>query len=145
VTLTESTRRPVAEQLDAHGWDLATLRKQGRYLEYDADEAASRISLDESGDDYIAATFDAIEQRRVASNAGPDTRLTLFGDIAARLCHKGEVEAAIGLERKWNALTRQLPYLTVCAYPLDGFVEDGLRGLPAHICAQHSCVSHATA
>ena len=52
-------------------------------------------------------------------------------------------EAAIQLEHVWNELTRELPFLTVCPYPLDCFDGAADPELFSRICASHSAVSHA--
>jgi hypothetical protein len=80
----------------------------------------------------------------VTSAGEPARRLTLVGEIAARLCHSGNLDAAIELERLWDELTRPLPILTVCAYPTEWLDARAPSHVVSGICAQHAVITNAS-
>jgi hypothetical protein len=89
----------------------------------------------------IADMVDGLERARLAAARGPHPRLTLVGEMAAILCHAGKFEAALQLEQLWNDLTRELPILTVCAYPIECFDQTAAPERSQRFCAQHSAIS----
>ena len=142
--LSESNRDDLACRMTAQGWNLADLRARGRYLVFDAEEAATQVLRDgRAHRDSIAQMVAALETARTASPAWPRTHLTLVGEIAGVLYRRGNPEAALELERLWDELTRSLPILTICAYSTDCFDRDRTPGLVAAISAHHSVISHA--
>ena len=139
--LIESNGGAIALRMKERGWNLADLRKQGRYVAFDAEEVATRIMrAGRPHRDSIAEMVAALESARTASAAGARSHLTIVGEIAAVLCRRGNPEAALELERLWDELTHSLPILTVCMYPTGCFDHDGLA---SDIAAHHSVVSHA--
>jgi hypothetical protein len=125
------------------GWNLADVAKQGRYVVFDAEEAATRVMRAGRPQlDSVAEMVAALERARTASAAGPRAHLTIVGEISAVLCRRGTPEAAVELERLWDDLTRSLPILTICTYPAGCFDHDGASGFVAGICAHHSVISH---
>jgi CheY-like chemotaxis protein len=142
--LIESNRDALALRMKARGWNLADAGKQGRYVAFDAEEAANRIMrAGRPHADSIAEMIDALESMRTASVAGPRSHLTIVGEISAVLCRRGIPEAAVELERLWDELTRSLPILTICAYPTGCWNHDGASELVSGISAHHSVISHA--
>ena len=144
--LIESNRDAVALRMKERGWNLAELGQQGRYLVFDAEEAATRVMrAGRPHLDSIAEMVAALESARIASAAGPRSQLVLIGEIAAVLCRRGNPEAALELERLWDELTRSLPILTICTYPTACFDRDGGPGFVARVAAHHAVISHAVA
>jgi len=142
--LIESNRDALAVRMKARGWNLADVGKQGRYLVFDAEEAATRIMrAGRPHFDSIAEMVAALENARTASAAGPGSHLTIVGEMSAVLCRRGTPEAALELERLWDELTRSLPILTICTYPTGCFDLDGVPGFVSSISAHHSVISHA--
>ena len=142
--LIESNRDALAVRMKKRGWNLADVGRQGRYLVFDAEEAATRIMrAGRLHGDSIAEMVAALESARRASAAGPGSHLTIVGEMSAVLCRRGTPEAALELERLWDELTRSLPILTVCTYPIDCFDHDDVPGLVSSISAHHSVISHA--
>ena len=138
--LIESNRGALALRMKDRGWNLADLEKQGRYVVFDAEEAATRIMrAGRPHLDTIAEMVAALERARTASIVVPRS-LTIVGEISAVLCRRGNPEAALELERLWDELTHSLPILTVCMYPTGCFDHDRLA---SDIAAHHSVVSHA--
>jgi CheY-like chemotaxis protein len=137
--------QPVCESLGpllrARGWDIDAPAVRQRYRVIDA--AGVMSSLCESPDCGVAADIAVeLDQYRRAVTDRATSRLTIFGDVAWSLSAKGHPQAAIALERKWALLTRDLPFLTVCAYPAS-FSGDPGSDLWADICAEHGAVVHS--
>ena len=142
--LIESNRDALAVRMKERGWNLADVGKQGRYLVFDAEEAATRVMrAGRPHLDSIAEMVAALESARTASAAGPRSHLTIVGEMSAVLCRRGTPEAALELERLWDELTCSLPILTICTYPTGCFDHDGVPGLVSSISAHHSVISHA--
>jgi hypothetical protein len=78
-----------------------------------------------------------------ASVVGDAGRLAIVGGIAEQLLLKDDVSNATALEAQWSALTRDLPFLTVCCYSMESFVNDAQTQVIPHLCAEHMAVAHA--
>jgi CheY-like chemotaxis protein len=144
VIFTETDRKGIGRQLQARGWDLAQLEEQGRYLDLDSEEAVSQVMRDGLPDlDCFVKVLEDFERARLASVRGPQSRMTVCGAMAGLLWQRGELEAALQVERIWDGLSRTLPYFTVCAYAHECHGFDPPPELLADICAQHTVVSHA--
>ena len=142
--LIESNRDALALRMTERGWNLADVEKQGRYVVFDAEEAATRVMRAGRPQlDSIAEMVAALDRARTASAAGPRLHLTIVGEISAVLCRRGTPEAAVEVERLWDELTRSLPILTICTYPTGCFDHDGALGFVSGISAHHSVISHA--
>jgi len=142
--LIESNRDVLAVRMKGRGWNLANVGTQGRYLIFDAEEAATRVMrAGRLHRDSIAEMVAALESARRASAAGPGSHLTIVGQMSAVLCRRGTPEAALELERLWDELTRSLQILTICTYPADCLDHDGEPELVSSISAHHSVISHA--
>jgi DNA-binding NarL/FixJ family response regulator len=143
IALTEANRTGIARRLNAEGWDPLELEKQGRYLAVDSEEVLSQVMRhDAVNENSLADLAESLERHRLASSLGPQSRLTFCAAVAPLLCRDGKLEAAIQVERAWDALTRTRPFLTLCAYPLEYLNHDAPPELFEHICGAHSLVSH---
>jgi DNA-binding NarL/FixJ family response regulator len=140
--LVETNRDVLALRMRERGWNLAELEAQGRYLVFDAEEAATRLMQGGRPDaDSIAEFVGALERARTASAGGPRSHLTLVGEIAAVLCRHGNPEAAVELESLWDELTRSLPILTICAYPVRCADHHGTPAFLSTISNRHTVIS----
>ena len=145
VVSTEANRRGIAQRLQARRVNLAALVEQEQYVAMDSLLALSEFMRDGSPDkDRLAAMIEDLDRRRLAAANGPRGRLTIFGDMSVTLCCDGNFEAAVVLEGMWDELTRALPFVTVCSYPIE-CVEDSAapHNLLQHVCAAHGAISHA--
>ena len=139
----EATRGGVAERLEARGMDLEKLAARGQYVAMDSAGALSQIMRNGRPDrDSLAEMVDGLDRSRLSFSPEPPRRITVFGDITISLCRNGNIEAALEIEQIWNDLTRTLPILTVCSYPLQCFQHNGARTLFPGVCATHSAVTH---
>jgi DNA-binding NarL/FixJ family response regulator len=142
VVLTPSHRDDFALRLAKRQWNLDRLKRLGRYLAFDVDDVSRRIVRNARlNPDSVVEMVDSLERARVASAGGPARCLTIVGEIAARLCQSGNLDAAIELERLWDELTRPLPILTVCAYPTEWLDQRAPPDLVSGICAQHAVIT----
>ena len=136
------TRNGIAQRLSDDGTDVRSMVDDGRYVELDVREGLSQFMRGGRPD---AACIDemvaGLEHRRAAR--GPQTRLTLFGDMAPTLCRDGNFEAALELEQLWEDRTRNLPFFTVCYYSADCFHDPKGRELFPKVCAEHGAVTHS--
>jgi DNA-binding NarL/FixJ family response regulator len=137
-----STRAQLATRLRAFGWNVGESGEQGRYRASDSASAAASVVRHGHADaDGIGEYVAELDVWR-ANIAGPQARLTLVGDIATQILLNGHVDAATELEGAWNELTRALPFLTVCCYPMATLLDDGRAGLHPRLCAEHFAVAH---
>ena len=142
IIATEATRNGVTEKLLAKGCDLAKATNRGAYMSLDAAAAVSEIVVGGRLDvDRVAAFVEDFERSRLAVSA---PNVTVVGEMAALLCADGNREVAVHLERTWDELTRNLPFLTVCCYSTACFTDESPRLFP-DICAPHSAACHAHA
>jgi DNA-binding NarL/FixJ family response regulator len=135
------TRTGIAQRLTDDGTDVRSMLADGQYVELDSREALSQFMRGGRPDATCINDMVAdLENRRSAR--GPQTRLTLFGDMAAVLCLDGNFEAALELEHIWENRTRNLPFFTVCNYSADCFEDPKARELFPKVCAEHGAVTH---
>jgi len=138
----EATRVGVEQRLQARHMNLAMLAERGQYVAQDSALALSQVMHGGGPDEgRLAEVINGLERLRLAFPKGPRSRLTIFGDMAVPLCRNGNFEAALELERSWNALTRALPFFTVCSYPIDCFQHSEARYQMPSVCDEHSAVT----
>jgi ABC-type uncharacterized transport system YnjBCD ATPase subunit len=97
------------------------------------DEALEQIELARQ-----QAEFDLLEV-----NILSDPAVMLMDEPFAALDAQTREILQSEVERIWSELTRSLPFLTVCSYPIDCFQDEGSRKLFPSVCAEHAVVSHA--
>jgi DNA-binding NarL/FixJ family response regulator len=141
----EATRIGVAQRLQARQLNLAVLEERKQYVATDSGLALSRVMHEGRPDrERVAEMIHGLDRWRLAGPNAPRGRLTICGDMSASLCRNGDFEAALELERIWDDLTRALPFLTVCIYPIDCFEHSEGRSLLSNVCAAHSAVASGT-
>ena len=141
--LAESTRAGLTQRMEQRGWNLPDLGKQGRYLVYDAEKALELVLRSGRPDvDSLARMVAGLERSRAESAGGPNSHLTVIGEIAGAACRQGNPEAGLQLERLWNELTHSLRFLTICPFSSRGCGEFGPEFV-ASLCAQHASITHA--
>jgi CheY-like chemotaxis protein len=144
VVATTAVRAGVAEQLQSYGWHVGDAGDYGRYHAIDAAESLAGIMRDDRPDpERLGESVAALERLRVETADPADGRLTLVGEIAVPLLLSGDTDGAMEIERLWNALTRDLPWLGVCCYPMSYFADLPTPHLFHDVCAEHGAVGHA--
>jgi CheY-like chemotaxis protein len=142
--LLESNRDALALLMKERGWNLADLAGQGRYLIFDAEAAATQVMRGGRPDvDTLTDMVAVLERARTASGGQARSHLTIVGEIAPVLWRNGHPDAALEVERLWDELTRSLPILTICMYPVDCLGHDMGPAFSSDICAHHSVISRA--
>jgi hypothetical protein len=133
------------EQLEvkllANGFNLADARKWRQFVPLDAADTLARFMLDGMPDE---ARFLAVIEPIVAEAQRRCQRVVVFGEMVALLWTHGSYDAAIALEKFWNALAKRYDFSLFCAYPMLGFDREKHAQAFAGVCAEHSRVIHAT-
>jgi PAS domain S-box-containing protein len=132
---TDSHREAVERLLSDRGIDLATARRNGRYVTLDAAETLSDILVD--GWPHDARFADVVGKLVAqASNRG-STRVRAFGEMVGLLWARGDREAAIRLEQLWSEFGRATPLTMLCGYPLSAFDANDEASFD-RVCNAHS-------
>ena len=140
---TSRFREQLGDRLRARGWDVGGASGHKRYLAVDTADALSSFVRDGLPDPGgVAEVVNELERYRCAVSEGDASLLTIFGNTAGSLSASGNTRAAIELERHWNRLTADLPFLTVCGYGSACF-HDGVPNLWFDACVEHGAVTHA--
>ena len=84
----------------------------------------------------------ALERMRLETADILDPRLTLIGEIAVPLVLGGRIQEALEIEHVWNDLTRALPWVGVCCYPMACFDDLTAPQPLREVCAEHGFISH---
>jgi DNA-binding NarL/FixJ family response regulator len=143
VAATEQTRRGIAERLKVRGIDVTSMAAREQYVVMDAAESLAQFMRTGRPDpDRLADIVRDLDRLRLSSGRGPQSRLTIFGEMAVLLYQDGNVEAAVEVEQIWNDLTRSLPFLTVCSYPIECFQGERAGQSFPSVCAEHRAVNH---
>ena len=139
----DMTRAGIAQRLNERGLDIARASAEGRYVPMDVGDALSQLLRDGRPDaESIAEIVDSLDRSRVAAT-GSRSRLTVVGEMAVVLVQNGNYEAVGRLERLWSDLTRTLPFVTLCAYPIQCFDPGERHELFRSVSAEHWAVCHA--
>ncbi len=141
IVATDATRAAVAQRLNAMGCDIAQAGDRGKYISLDAAGALSQMIVDGRLDaSRLVPMIDGLERSRLAASA---SHLTIVGEMSGLLCRDGNPRAAMQLEQAWDAMTRGLPFFTVCFYSMECFSEGRDPELFPSVCASHGSVCHA--
>ena len=123
--------------LEADGFAVDDLQREGRFISLDAAETLARFMVDGHPDrKKFREVIGGVVSRATASWTG----LRAFGEMVALLWEEGNKAGALELEALWNELGKTYPFALFCAYPKRAFktVED--RESFAQVCDAHSTV-----
>jgi DNA-binding NarL/FixJ family response regulator len=138
VISTKDVSDGLSSRLRARGWEIAT---HSRYRVIDVADALHQFMRGGLPDPTLLAGVAAgLDRYRLSAAQGEIPRLLLFGNIAATLNAAGNPQAAIALERLWDSLTRDLPFLTVCGYDTPALYDSG-PDVWSNVCAPHRAVA----
>lgn len=128
------------DRLADRGVDVTRAELDGQLTLRDADEALAGFMVDTVPDQVaFRATIGALVGQRAAKGS-----LLVYGEMVALLCERGNVTAAIELERFWNELGTQESFGLLCAYAASSVTESSLAEEFDAICRLHSRVLNAT-
>ncbi|HEY2459560.1 MAG TPA: PAS domain S-box protein [Candidatus Acidoferrum sp.] len=141
VIATKAHRQGLAERLKSRGLDIPAITKSGRYTALDASETLAKFFIDDQLDSALfTEIIGGTIERATAAAEGESPRVVAFGEMVALLWQRQLLQAAVQLEKMWNALSQTHSFSLRCAYPMGGFAQQG-HGEPfREICAEHSVV-----
>ena len=131
-----------AEKLSAAGWAVEQVEREGLLIVADAERTLEAFLEDGAPN---AAAFEQVVGGLVdgAAKRFPDRTVRVFGEMVDVLSERGQTDAAIELERLWNALARTRRFSLLCGYRLDIFDHAVQTGALPHVCSAHSHVKPA--
>ncbi|PYQ45328.1 MAG: hypothetical protein DMG99_01945 [Acidobacteria bacterium] len=145
VVATREHRFDCAECLREKGIDLTRAIEEGRYLALDASETLDQFMVDGTPDpkrfeqvigDIIAVSSSCGACERKSA----DQKVAIFGEMVALLLQRGEIQAALQLERLWNGISARFSFDLLCGYRISSFDHPAHREFFHRICAEHDVV-----
>lgn len=138
VIATPEHRAGLTKRLLERGIKSEFYAAEGRYLAADAHDTLARFMVDGMPD----ATRFAITMGELLTQANSVCRgrLAVYGEMVALLWEQGQQEAAMELERFWNALGKTQSFTLRCAYPLRAFAGQSEIDAVLQICSEHTHV-----
>lgn len=126
--------RAIVARLTEMGTDPVRAVRDGSLVVLDADETLTGFMVDGRPD---PDRFDELVASVLPAEGGP---ASVFGEMVAVLWERGDVVAAIELERLWNTALAARPIRLLCAYPGELLAGAGLEEV-AQMCELHDHVS----
>jgi PAS domain S-box-containing protein len=121
--------------------DRDTAWGSDRYVALDAAETLAKFMVDGWPDERLFMDVVGSVIRQAAQDGSRPVRA--FGEMVALLWAEGRHEASIRLEELWNDLAQTHSFSLLCAYPMQGFDDEGHGSPFSHICNAHSHVRPA--
>ncbi len=137
VVATEEHREALDGFLQNAGHDTIQAQKSGQYNLLDAFETYSEFMVDGFPD---ARRFDEVIGSIVKTASASGRRVRIFGEMVALLVAANNSKAAVEVERLWNELNKNQPFILFCAYPLGYFSNNRLSESFQNICQKHTHV-----
>jgi hypothetical protein len=122
VVATPEHRALLADGLARCGFDVPRLRREGRYVDRDAEELLGTFF---TGGRVDVAAFRASVGALVRAQAQAFGRVHVYGEMVACLWGRGDARSAVELEQAWNALAGMADFRLCCAYPLSAMSLGG--------------------
>jgi KaiC/GvpD/RAD55 family RecA-like ATPase len=138
---TESLRKSLLQNLQAHGVDCVAAVEQGRYIQLDVAETLSTFMVNDLPDPvrFSKTTVDLIEAAAKAAK-GEHPRVAACGECAPTLWEQGKADAAIQLEHLWDGISKTYDVDILCGYVLTSFRREQESNIYERICAEHASV-----
>lgn len=125
-------------RLQRRGLNVEQIVNEGRFCLLDAADTLASFCVD--GQPVRSMFFEVMGAllAKMSEKGQGRERLALFGEMVTLLWEERRVEAAIRLEKMWNALRKEHLFSLLCAYPMKSFgrVED--QGPFRRICEEHT-------
>lgn len=138
---TQGHQETLLHKLGECGLDTECLRAEGRLQTFDAADFLSRFMVNGEIDQFrFFDTVGEVIARASAASREENRRVVAFGEMIALLWSDEKTEAAIQLEKLWNALSRTYSFSLHCAYPMHGIRTNKDTESFSKICEQHSLV-----
>jgi DNA-binding NarL/FixJ family response regulator len=139
VVATKSHRDNLLPRLQMYGSDIATAIEQDRYIALDAADALSTFMLNGMPDQVRFSKLFGDLVVTASKAAKRENRVVIFGEMCHLLWTRGNVEAAIRLEKLGNQLVRTYDVDVLCGYSLGSVQRMDNQSLQ-RIYAEHSAV-----
>jgi len=141
VVATKIHRDRLNEQLAARGVEISGYIDRGYFIVRDAAETLSGLMTNHLPDPaaFFAQMGSLLGQAEAACN-GAGRNVVVFGEMIDLLMAQRNPEAAIELERLWNALAGRHALCLRCAFCSRGFPSESQSSFPSSIFREHSIV-----
>jgi KaiC/GvpD/RAD55 family RecA-like ATPase len=138
---TESHRKSLLQNLQAHGVDCAAAVEQGRYIPLDVAETLSAFMVNDLPDPvrFSKAIVYIIEAAAKAAK-GEHPRVVACGELAPTLWAQGKVDAAVQLEHVTDEVAKIYDLDILCGYVLTSAQREQESYVYERIRAEHSNV-----
>jgi signal transduction histidine kinase len=141
VVLTEEHRQGLVDRLERTGLDIQLFANEDRFITLNAEETLAQFMVEGWPDkSLLCEVSEPVLQRAKAAAERNSGTVAVFGEMVALLSEQGKHEAAIYLEKLWDALRRQRSLILRCAYPLACFAAESDHDIFHRICAVHDHV-----
>jgi DNA-binding NarL/FixJ family response regulator len=141
VIATASHRQELILRLETFGLDIRTVIKQGRYIALDATDTLLQFMANGRPDPIrFMEKFGNLIQTASRDARDSQRRVAVFGEGVQILLEKGNVEAAIGIEKLCNRLTQSYNVDILCGYFLGDVAVRVNDPIIQRISAEHSAV-----
>jgi signal transduction histidine kinase len=145
VVATREHRFDCAECLREKGIDLSRAIEEGCYVALDASETLDQFMVDGAPDakrfEQVVGDIIAVTSRgTAAASKSGEAKVAIFGEMVALLLQRGEVHAALQLERLWNGISGRFSFDLLCGYRISSFDHPAHRDFFHRICAEHDVV-----
>ena len=124
----------VRQAIAAQGADVDDLCRRRVLMLFDADATLGSVTT-RDGIDWPAVT--ALAGRVVGDAKSTSRPMRLFGEMVALLWQRGDVQAALDLEKLWDELAHQHCFDVLCAYPTMATTVPGAARPINAMCALH--------
>ena len=126
IVATAEHRDQLVNKLEKSGIDIRAAVRDGRYVMMEAAELLSLFMRDGYPDaELFRASVGTLVTKARAQAKSTNQGLTVFGEMVAVLWNNGQKEAALALERIWNAALADSTFHLHCAYPRAVFSDTG--------------------
>lgn len=141
VLATEAHRLGLSQRLETLGFDLNAAIRSGGYVPVDAAETLSSFMVDGrlEAERLWTIVDTLVETARKAPN-GTRRRVVACGELAPSLWARGNVDAALSVEKLWDAASQRYGISTLCGYLRDTLQAVGDQRVFQRICSVHSIV-----
>lgn len=127
----------IGKKIIGFGVDLESARKEGRFIELEAEETLAMLLVDGVVDHEL---FFQVIGSVVERSAEQGREIRIFGELVNVLCTRENYRAAANLEKLWDLLRLKHRFSLFCAYAMAGFRDASTHSPMAGICSGHSRV-----
>jgi DNA-binding NarL/FixJ family response regulator len=136
---TEAHRNSILQRLQARNRNVAAAIQEGRYISLDASDSLSAFMVNDWPDaTRLFHWADGLFKEAARSATGAHPRIAICGECAPILWALGKADAAIRLERLWDAIARNHAIDILCGYSFASLRRSEDSQVFERIRAEHS-------